>query len=436
MNTNAYFNQLSLEKKRIVEALRHSANTHLNHTPRFKYFTLHGSTHIDNLLNLLNLLYEAGLRLDQEESFYLLCAICCHDIGMVIPLVEFDNTSIFQGQEQPADPAHIEKLIRDTHHELVSNYLNSHSDFLAESGLSSPQCTLIKKIAMGHRVVDLSEEPGLQKTLGALLRVLDELDIGPSRAPTTILRSQYHEWDPTSCWHWFKHNITAEWVKGHTVNIELGGIPKITFNIAVFPPSKTSIDYWLHQIRRPIYKVLFDENCHRIIQDQWGIDIAFEASKQLSDIGQSDECWRRIEEKALAGQRQTILLIDDEVRKMEDLMLPLQRDYHIIFAPTLHDAVLKLQATSIDLAIIDMQMGSSGIFTPEQTDNYKKTGAAIANMIRNKWPNTNIGILTGSKHPLPDIESRNDLSFFMKKPVNPETFEKEVRRVLYQQKTR
>ncbi|MDD2598115.1 MAG: hypothetical protein PHO37_02660 [Kiritimatiellae bacterium] len=429
---SVYLEQLDSDRRRIVTSLQHSTSVLLDHTPRFKYFTLHGSVHTRNILALLDLLNDAGLRLSKDEAFYLLCAICCHDVGMVVPLADLDYASVFHGREQPADPVNLEKLIRTSHHNLVSRYIDTHFDFLAECGLTSPQCTLVSKIASGHRVIDLSDEPGLQKPLGALLRVLDELDVGPSRAPATVLRDHYEEWDPTSCWHWFKHNITSEWVKGHTVAIEVGGIPKITFNIAVCPPSESSIDYWLHQIRRPIAKVLFDEHCRRIIQEHWGIDIAVESSRNLSCTGQSDESWRCIEDRALAGQRQVILLIDDEVRKMEDLMIPLQRDYHIIFAPTLRDALLKLQATPVDLAIVDMQMGSSDIFSPEQTDNYKKTGKVIADMIREKWPKTHVGILTGSKHSMPDVEARGDLAFFMRKPIDPDIFEKEVNRVLSQ----
>ncbi|MBA4388157.1 MAG: hypothetical protein C0404_09260 [Verrucomicrobia bacterium] len=425
-----YFEQLEPDRKRIVESIRHSTTKLLDNTPRFKYFTLHGGIHTQNLLKLLDLLHSAGLRLSNDEAFFLLCSICCHDMGMVVPLASLDHIGVFQGREQPADPVHLEKAIRESHHVLVSQYINAHFDFLAECGLTSPECTLVSNIAAGHRVIDLSREPGLQKTLGALLRILDELDVGPTRAPATVLRDHYQEMDRTSCWHWFKHNITADWIKGHTVAIELGGIPKITFSISVHPPTNSSIDYWLHQIRRPIAKVLLDENCNRIIQDQWGIDIVVEQSKQLSCPGQSDELWRSIEGRALAGQRKAILVIDDEVRKMEDLFIPLQRDFHIIFAPTLHDALLKLEAASVDLAIVDMQMGSSGILTPEQTDGYKKTGSIIADMIRRKYPQTQIGILTGSKHKISDVEQRPDLAFFMKKPVDPGTFEKEVRRVL------
>ncbi len=162
---SVHLEQLAPDRRRIVDALRRSASVHLDHTPRFRYFTLHGSAHTGNLLDLLDILYDAGLRLDQDESFYLLCAICCHDVGMVTPLAEFDCSDVFLGSGQPADPVHLEKLIRDTHHALVSQYVDSHFDFLAESGLTGPQCTLVSKIAAGHRVVDLSEEPGLRKTL-------------------------------------------------------------------------------------------------------------------------------------------------------------------------------------------------------------------------------------------------------------------------------
>jgi len=137
---------------------------------------------------------------------------------------------------------------------------------------------------------------------------------------------------------------------------------------------------------------------------------------------------REIESISLSHGRKIILLADDEVRKMEDLMLPLMTKYYVIFSPNTTDALTKLAATKIDLAIVDMQIGSS-TWSPEETDNYKATGVKLCKEIKASFPDTRIGILTGTRHELNGLEDL-DLSFFLKKPVDPEEFERKVIDVL------
>jgi len=426
-----YFSQLGEKEQRIVSSLHHQASVLLDHTCRFKYFTLHGSVHTDNLFKILDILHVAGLQLSDDEAFLLLCAICIHDVGMVVPLSGKEIESIFQGGPQPADPAHMELKIRGLHNSLVANYINNHFDFLIGAGLTPPQCTLISNIARGHRTVDLDKASGHEKNLGALIRVIDELDIGPDRAPCDVLKEHYEEMDVISAWHWFKHNITDSWMMDHNVTADSSRGKKVCFHIGVHPSTERSIDYWLKQVRRPIYKVLVDERCSIIILNQWGLHITFDDGRRLSSVGITATPWPEIENKVISGQRKTILLIDDEVSKMEDLFIPLMCDFQILFSATIDDAFLKLNATQIDLAIVDMQMGSSQRWTPEETNNFKLTGLTLAKEIFGKYPKTKVGVLTGSRHDLTEVESVMDgLAFLLKKPIDPDHFEKELRNVL------
>ena len=101
---------LNSDQKRQLDAIEKQASTLLDHTPRFKYFTLHGKEHIQNLYNIVKLLCKAGLSLNNEQAFLLACSICVHDLGMVIPLRDFDQSALLYGKPQPADPANLELL--------------------------------------------------------------------------------------------------------------------------------------------------------------------------------------------------------------------------------------------------------------------------------------------------------------------------------------
>lgn len=421
-----------LDKTQLTQlaSLEQHAVALLDNTPRFKYFTLHGKVHIQNCYKILGILLEAGLSLNQNQIFLLSCAICVHDIGMVVPLHSLDQNKLLWGKPQPADPANFELLIRSIHHELIDQYIDQHYDFLIGIGFTPDQCATLKEISKCHRKVDLDDTQGYIRSLGALLRLIDELDIYPSRAPSAVLLNNFHEMDATSCWHWFKHNICKEWQIGHNVIIDKSTMPIITFIIGVNPPNISSIPYWLTQVRRPIQKVFYDEGAARIVSESFGIQVHLKTSYELSSEIKLGNKWNEIQEKALRANRKVILAIDDEVRKLDDLYLPLMQKYHVIFSPNTKDALDKLAAIDIDLAIVDLQVGSGFIWSAEETQDFKMTGLLLCNEIKKLSPKTKIGILTGSRHDLDELKQLDFLEFLYRKPIDPDIFEKEISNVL------
>jgi hypothetical protein len=412
-----------------LNSLKKHTQELLDHTPRFDYFTLHGTQHTNNLFKITNLLMECGLNLDNIEAFLLCCSICIHDIGMVIPLKDFEHSDIFGGKPQVYDPANLEVMIRKNHNSLVSAYTNNHFDFLASLGFTPHEISLITEISRNHRVTDLSSSSGIPKYIGALLRVIDELDISPSRAPIGVLRDHYSEMDVTSCWHWFKHNISADWIIGH--NVILTESPKIIdLLVQCSPPGENSIPYWQRQLEKPIRRVLHEEGAREVIREHWGLTINVNSNHNLSSAISLGKDWAEIETISLSAGRKVILVIDDEVRKLEDLFLPLMHDYHIMFAPNAKDGIDKLRATKIDLAIVDLQVGSGYQWTAEETNDFKMTGLKICQTIEEEFPNTSFGILTGSRYDLSALKTLKSLSFIEKKPVNPMAFEEEIKNVL------
>ncbi len=55
--------------------------------------------------------------------------------------------------------------------------------------------------------------------------------------------------------------------------------------------------------------------------------------------------------------------------------------YHVIPAFHAKDALAKLQAANVDLAIVDMQIGSGGIWSENQTQDFKATGCRLCQEI-------------------------------------------------------
>ena len=306
-------------------AIKHHAEKLLDYSHRFKYFTLHGRAHIDSMIAMADMLVDLGISLSGDETYLLLLAICIHDLGMVVPLQDKSCQELFGGQLQGSDPTLIETFIRDNHHDLIASYVSKHFDFLTSLGVKPADCGLIKEIARSHRRVSLSEQMGLPRKLGALLRIIDELDIGPERAPIEILRNNLEEMDGTSCWHWFKHNIVDPWRVGHNIQLMRSGRAKIIrFELIVRPPNAQSIPYWLNQVKRPILRVLDDERASGAISQYWGVTIAIVPSNELSKANPLGSEWEKIEKKALSHGRKVILLIDDEPEFVDMMKMNIQ----------------------------------------------------------------------------------------------------------------
>ncbi|MBI9112387.1 hypothetical protein [Maridesulfovibrio ferrireducens] len=421
---------LSPDQRIIVDAVKKHCSSVMDFNPRFSFFTLHGSTHIENLVTIANNLIDGGIKLQENEAFYLYLSICLHDIGMTIPLKDLETKSVFKGLELISDPTYAENFIRENHHDLIDEYVASNFSFLASLDIAPSTIAIVKEICRAHRRVNLGDLSGHEKNVGALLRLIDELDIGPSRAPISTLNAKYKEMDSTSCWHWFKHNITQDWQLHHNMRYFTRNNKKsIEFIVVVSPPQESSIPYWLKQCIRPLQKVLDDEKVSSIIDERWNTKITIRYGSRMSKKNYLGDDWNEIEQIALSSGKKTILLIDDESRKMEDLFLPLMENYHIMYSVNAKDAFTKLAATQIDLAIVDMQIGSGDLWSAQETQNCKTTGVNICNKILTDHPTTQIGVLTGTRHEVEGL-SFDKLAFFCKKPIQPSHFEKRVNDVL------
>jgi ActR/RegA family two-component response regulator len=421
---------LTSDQLATVKAVKAHAERLLDHSPRFKYFTLHGHQHLNSLFQILGLFREGGIKFSNEELFVLAVAICIHDLGMVVSLRDKEIREILDGRPGFPDATTLENFVRERHHELIDIFFEKELGFLVNLGLAPTQIGLIGNIARCHRRIPLSEQTGLIKDLGSVMRVIDELDIGAARAPADVFLNLSDEMDATSCWHWFKHNIVDTWMPEHNVSfVSDNNRHRISFTIIVRPTRGGSIDYWLTQIQRPIVKALRDDGAQQIIRDRFGVRIDVFASKEGSRVNNLGKVWQELEEKALSSNRKVVLVIDDENRKLEDLFLPLMDFYHVIYAYSAKDAFSKLEAGNVDLAIVDLQIASGGLWTGEETNDFKSTGLNICAEIRRKYSKTKVGVLTGTRYPVNNVENL-DLSFFLRKPIDPRDLTQKVQHVL------
>jgi hypothetical protein len=421
---------LTEKHRETLAIVKSNAERLLNYTPRFRFFTLHGSNHLESLFEILSLLLDGGIELSEQELYLLSLALCIHDLGMVSQLRDLELEDILQGKPESADPAGVEDYIREIHHELVDRFVESHLDFLASSGLTPAEIGHVIDISRCHRKVVLETQSGFIQYLGALLRIVDELDLSAKRAPVDVLRNHYQAMDATSCWHWFKHNIVEPWHINQTVSYSLvDGRKAITFRVGVRPTDERTIDYWLSQTIDPLVRVVRDEGAGQIVKEKFGVNINVEPADELCRVNKLDSVWSEIEKKSLSSSLPVILAVDDQFGKLEDLFLPLMRKFRVMSSDSAKDALIKLRATDVKLVIIDMQMGSGGMWNASETSDYKFTGQKLCEEIRANWPEVRIGILTGTRYSLPPLEYLK-LAFLLRKPVDPDLFVKKVTDVL------
>jgi hypothetical protein len=208
MKNTVLWQKLTTEHQDILLAVYKNAQKQLDYSHRFKFFTLHGTSHINSLFKIADILFKGGLELNEESCYLLALSICLHDVGMIALLRDKDISDIL-GVSQAVDPVVVEDKIRDIHHLLVDRYLNDNFNFYVSIGMGVDDLMNVSEICSLHRKKNLSSHR--HAPLGALLRFIDELDISAERAPMNIFQHSYKEMDGTSCWHWYKHNITESW---------------------------------------------------------------------------------------------------------------------------------------------------------------------------------------------------------------------------------
>ena len=414
----------------IVSRVYKNACTISDHSPRFKFFTLHGTKHLDSLYSIFELLLRAGIPLSERQIFLLGISISIHDLGMVSKLSSQDADNLLAHNAGALDTANFEKTIRNQHHELISSYIDQDLGFLTGLGVSLPDLSIVTEIGKAHRVVDLDSMTGDSQILGAIIRIIDELDIGNNRAPVKVFENLEEEMDDVSRWHWFKHLICENWSEGHNViSKEVNGFKSIIFRVSVSPTREESIDYWLTQTMRPIVKALTDDGVAEIIRRRLGFEVVVEKRKQDSTMNPLNQYWRGIEERVLTKGRKVVLAVDDQIKRLQDMYLPTSVKYHVSLLPYVKAALSYLSTVKVSLVVLDLQMPAQDLWTESETKDFAYTGLRFLELIKKDYPEVKTVILTGIHHPVESIDTIN-CDLYLRKPIDPYDLRNEIEKLI------
>ena len=182
------------------------------------YYTLHGLDHSNYVIEILEKLID-GLNsednLNETEIFCLLSAALLHDVGMLYKYPE-DVERAAKISKLKKRPYSVQDLIRDEHHIRSGRYIIEHAEGLK---LDHREAEYIRLIVEGHRQIKLELDEyndqviGLKsvrvRLLSALLRLADELDLLPERAPGTLYDILKNNMPDYSRIHWLKHYYTS-----------------------------------------------------------------------------------------------------------------------------------------------------------------------------------------------------------------------------------
>jgi Response regulator containing CheY-like receiver, AAA-type ATPase, and DNA-binding domains len=345
---------------------------------------------------------------------------------MVIGLSEKTLKEISEGRGGVPDPVNFENFIREVHHEIIDKYFSENSNFLISLGVNFVDFGIVNEIGKCHRKVALQDRAGDIRSLGALLRVIDELDVGPSRAPSASFINNRHEMDPVSKWHWFKHTITDEWALNHNVEFRNGvSFPRVVFSVTVRPTRPESIGYWISQVARPINKVLTTDEAQSIILEQFGIKIEIERGDIKSAASSIGGVWADLEEEVLTQGRKVIMVVDDDAERIEDAFFALMDDYHLKFLPSITAAFQFLDSAKVTAVVVDLQMPTEGKWSKEDSEESRMTGFRFLDDVRSNYKEVKTCVLTGSRHPV-SKEAQKSVDLFLRKPIDPRRLRDEI----------
>lgn len=404
----------------LLKLLKNKSDGWHEFSPRFNFFTIHGRVHTDNIFENLAILINGGIKIDNRDLFLLCAAICIHDVGMLTALNYFTLDELKKDSSDLDDPSKLENAIRIKHHNLIKSFLQQKSSFLAEIGFDLDTIQKIISIGEAHRSIKLSKLPEKIKYLGALLRLADEMDIGPSRAPISAFNSLYEDMEPLSKWNWYKHIITKQWELGNTYDYaNLNGTNYIYLKPAVLPAKEESISHWLLQVCRPIEKALNDEQCREIIRRKYNVEIECKRDPNLSSVNPFYLNYLKIENDILSrGSKPIILSVDDEVDKLRDTFYFFQDRYYVHIVPHPSSALKYLRAAPVTLLIVDIQISWDATWGDDPDLDEHQAGVFFIKKVKEEFPDLKICVLTGTRHPLPQI-LHGLVDEIIRKPIDP-----------------
>ena len=165
-------------------------------------YTNHGKTHIDSVESYVGDLIGKE-RLDKhispQEFFILLLGVFCHDLGMTrFSIIEKDTYRIERAKHNVYSYQFVMDGVNqknicvpdDSYYKPIALLCLGHRDFVDENGNEihtlSDKCKIDGKDVMIKDVIRIDDANVHMRYLAAILRLADELDLSPKRAPESL----------------------------------------------------------------------------------------------------------------------------------------------------------------------------------------------------------------------------------------------------------
>jgi tetratricopeptide (TPR) repeat protein len=245
----------------------------------FPTFTLHGQEHLEEVDRLAHLLKNEIPTLTEERFSLLRLALILHDFAMV------DSLTIGRPEflrSQLGLDLTIADLVRKTHQDEILTALSrpERMDFLRRT-LSSEGGYIIDDactIARHHRFHPLSAAPTHLRDLCALVRIIDEMDIGPKRAPISAYEALRGDMDSIARYHWLRHLRTRP-IARDSIQVEIppSGLRTLRLFIAV-TATEESWQPIQDEIVQRLNICLNDEGINEILRTSLQVEIHASAS--------------------------------------------------------------------------------------------------------------------------------------------------------------
>lgn len=250
-------------------------------TAFFPYYTLHGVEHLQELDRLARLIGGAIPRLSEERLGLLRLAIAVHDFAMVDVPGESREKELRRRQ---GDSIALSDLIRKTHQDEIERCFTKRErlDYLmavipgATPGLLGDVATIAKY----HRLHPLDQAPSHVRELCALMRILDELDIGPLRAPLPTYEALRDRMEPSAKLHWLKHLCSRPIDAYSTFSIEQKNFLRILRVSVVVEATESTWEPIQNLVVRKLQNCLEGELVNQVLQKM--LQVEFEVAPSLS----------------------------------------------------------------------------------------------------------------------------------------------------------
>lgn len=248
------------------------------------YYTLHGEEHLQELERLA-LLLGSKIDLTEEELATLRLALVLHDYAMVevpSPQRELELRNKMSTDVSFAD------VVRMTHQDELGNVLSAPrmAATLADvlPGAAPHEIEDACVVAQFHRANPLGSAPEHLRHICALMRLIDELDIGPRRAPQAVYEAQRERMNAISRFHWLKHICARPISEPATLVVESRGDRFRTFRLFVaVKGTAASWECLRDATLRKIQRCLEADELNYILRQAFGID--FRVSPHLELCG-------------------------------------------------------------------------------------------------------------------------------------------------------